>query len=103
MDTTSPMGRFLFEISAALAQLERSRISERVKAGMENARAKGTKIGRPKVTERPAFIRKWPTVRAEVLAGTLSRRRAAKKLRIGFATLQRQLADEEVPHQKGVA
>jgi DNA invertase Pin-like site-specific DNA recombinase len=95
LDTTSPHGRLLFAILAAVAEMERELIAERVKEGMKLAKEKGAKIGRPSVTERPAFVRKWPRVRAELKAGTLSRRQAAKKLRIGTATLKR-LIDRSV-------
>ena len=48
IDTTSPLGQALFTIVSAVAQLERDLIRERVKAGLRNARAKGTRLGRPR-------------------------------------------------------
>lgn len=48
VDTSSPMGRAFFTIISAISQLERELISERVKNGLKNARAKGSKLGRPK-------------------------------------------------------
>jgi DNA invertase Pin-like site-specific DNA recombinase len=48
IDTTSPMGKLLFTIVAAMAEMERAVIVERVRAGMANAKAKGKSIGRPK-------------------------------------------------------
>jgi DNA invertase Pin-like site-specific DNA recombinase len=47
IDTQSPMGRAMFTIIGAMAELESSLISERVKAGMEAARARGKQLGRP--------------------------------------------------------
>jgi DNA invertase Pin-like site-specific DNA recombinase len=47
IDTQSPMGRAMFTIIGAMAELESSLISERVKAGMEAARARGKHLGRP--------------------------------------------------------
>jgi DNA invertase Pin-like site-specific DNA recombinase len=47
MDTSSPLGQALFTIVAAVAQLERDLIRERVSAGIRNARANGRKLGRP--------------------------------------------------------
>jgi DNA invertase Pin-like site-specific DNA recombinase len=47
IDTHSPMGRAMFTIIGALAELESSLISERVKAGMEAARTRGKRFGRP--------------------------------------------------------
>src|ERR1700692_65505 len=48
MDTSSPLGQALFTIVSAVAQLERDLIRERVNAGIRNARANGTKLGRPR-------------------------------------------------------
>ncbi|MFJ9991374.1 recombinase family protein [Pseudomonas putida] len=47
IDTSSSGGRLVFHMMAALAEFERSLISERTKAGMESARAAGKNIGRP--------------------------------------------------------
>jgi DNA invertase Pin-like site-specific DNA recombinase len=47
MDTTTPAGRMIFTVLGAVAELERSMIVERVKAGLRNARAKGKRLGRP--------------------------------------------------------
>ena len=49
IDTSSPAGKILFTMISAFAEFERAIIRERVKAGMEKARAKGKKIGRPKI------------------------------------------------------
>jgi DNA invertase Pin-like site-specific DNA recombinase len=49
MDTSTPAGKMVFTVLGAVAELERSLIVERVKAGLRNARAKGKRIGRPKV------------------------------------------------------
>jgi len=50
MDTSTPTGKMVFTVLGAVAELERSLIAERVKAGMRNARAKGKSIGRPPLT-----------------------------------------------------
>lgn len=47
-DTTSANGRFLLQIFAAVAEFERSLISERTKAGLVNARKRKKLLGRPK-------------------------------------------------------
>ena len=47
IDTTTPTGKAMFTMIAALAELERSAIRERVVAGLDYARANGTKSGRP--------------------------------------------------------
>jgi DNA invertase Pin-like site-specific DNA recombinase len=41
VDTSTPMGKMVFTVLAAVAELERSIIVERVRAGLRNARAKG--------------------------------------------------------------
>lgn len=46
IDTTSPHGRFIFNLFASVAQLERDVIIERTRAGMESSRRRGLKIGR---------------------------------------------------------
>ena len=47
VDTNSPMGKAMFTLIGAMAELESSLISERVKAGMAAAKARGKKLGRP--------------------------------------------------------
>jgi DNA invertase Pin-like site-specific DNA recombinase len=47
LDTSTPTGKMVFTVLGAVAELERSLIVERVRAGMRNARAKGKRIGRP--------------------------------------------------------
>lgn len=49
IDTTTPAGKMIFTILGAVAELERELIRERVRAGLRNARAKGIKLGRPRV------------------------------------------------------
>ena len=48
IDTTTPQGRLTFNIFASLAEFERDLISERTKAGLESARARGRMGGKPK-------------------------------------------------------
>src|SRR5215471_7319097 len=47
VDTSTPTGKMVFTVLGAVAELERSLIVERVKAGLRNARAKGKRLGRP--------------------------------------------------------
>jgi DNA invertase Pin-like site-specific DNA recombinase len=48
LDLSTASGRLMFQIIGAMAEFERELIRERVRAGMKNARAKGTRIGRPR-------------------------------------------------------
>lgn len=48
IDTSTPAGRFTFHVIAAVAELERELIRERTRAGIEAARRRGSKIGRPR-------------------------------------------------------
>lgn len=47
IDTTTPAGRLTFHIIGALAEYDRALISERTKAGMASAKARGAILGRP--------------------------------------------------------
>src|SRR5881392_206496 len=68
IDTGSALGQAVFTIIAAIAQLERSLIVERVKAGLRRARAEGKRLGRPRLPidlrQLDAVIRQELPVRA---------------------------------------
>src|ERR1039458_3853522 len=49
VDTSTPNGRLVFGIFASIAEFERELIRDRVRSGMAAAKAKGKRIGRPKV------------------------------------------------------
>ena len=99
-DTTTALGRLLLNLLAALAEFELEMIRERVKAGMDRARRQGKKIGRPKVTDRKGFNRRFKETIHRINAGDISRREAAKELGIGYATLKR-LLDSHAGHPTG--
>ncbi len=48
MDFGSPAGKVMFSVIAAMAEFERDLIGDRVKRGMQTAKAKGKHVGRPK-------------------------------------------------------
>jgi DNA invertase Pin-like site-specific DNA recombinase len=56
VDTSTPTGKMVFTVLGAVAELERSLIVERVRAGLRNARAKGKSLGRPRVAVDAARI-----------------------------------------------
>ncbi len=57
IDTTTPMGKCMYQIRHAFSELERNLIRERTKAGMEAARQRGAQLGRPKKLSRCQIIR----------------------------------------------
>jgi DNA invertase Pin-like site-specific DNA recombinase len=80
IDLATPAGRLQLHILAALAEFERSRIQERVRAGLARVRASGKRLGRPVV---PVPVERLATVEG------LSVREAAKRLQVSRSTLQR--------------
>jgi DNA invertase Pin-like site-specific DNA recombinase len=84
IDTSTPVGKMTFTILGAVAELERSLIVERVKAGLRNARAKGKRLGRPRVAvdaRRIAALRaeghSWATIAERLDRGRAERRESA--------------------------
>lgn len=75
LDLTTPQGRLMFHIIGAMAEFERELIRERVRAGIDNARRKGKRIGRRPVA--PIDIEK--VIGIHKLDGSLSVRVIAKK------------------------
>jgi DNA invertase Pin-like site-specific DNA recombinase len=57
LDTSTPAGKMVFTVLGAVAELERSLIAERVRAGLWNARAKGKRLGRPRAQVSNSKIR----------------------------------------------
>jgi DNA invertase Pin-like site-specific DNA recombinase len=87
MDTSTPAGKMVFTVLGAVAELERSLIVERVKAGLRNARAKGKRIGRPHVfvdARRIALLRangaSWPAIAKQLGVGVGTAYRAHQEL-----------------------
>ena len=85
-----------------MAEFELELIRERVKAGMDRARRQGKRIGRPSVWGRRGFPRRFGAILERLNDGDISRRRAAKDLGIGYATLKR-LLDSQVSESSGEA
>ncbi len=86
IDTTTPQGRLVFNIFASLAEFERDLIRERTQAGLQAARARGRKGGRPGGLSKQAEA---TAVAAETLyeAGELSVRAICDQLQISKPTL----------------
>jgi DNA invertase Pin-like site-specific DNA recombinase len=85
LDTATPIGQAMFAIIGAMAQLERDIIRERVKAGLERAKARGIRLGRPRV---PVAAHELAALRAQGLSiGEIARR-----LRCSRSTVRRYLS-----------
>ena len=87
IDTETPTGRAMWQMIGVLAELERSLISERTRAGVKAAKARGVKFGRkPKLT--PEQI-----AHAQKLIGDGQRRQdVAPLFKVSSSTLYRALA-----------
>ncbi len=82
IDTSSPMGRFIFHIMLALAEMERELIVERTRAGLAAAREKG-RIGgrRPKLAQE-----QWNQV-GRLIANGVDRKQVAIIYDVAVCTL----------------
>src|SRR5436309_528840 len=85
IDATTPAGKLQMHILGAIAEFERARIQERVRAGLARARAQGVRLGRPR--------RRIDPERLSAVAG-LPAREAARRLGIPRSTLQRFMAQK---------
>jgi DNA invertase Pin-like site-specific DNA recombinase len=84
--TVGPMGRMFITLVGSIAELERSLIVERIRAGMRRARMEGRRLGRaPLSVDRNALVR-------DRLAG-MSLTDVAKKYRISRASVVRVVRD----------
>lgn len=90
IDTEGPLGRAIVVIISAIAELERSLIVERVRAGMRRAKLEGRRIGRtPLDVDREEVVR-------DRLAG-LSLTKVAKKYSVSRATVCRFVNESKMP------
>src|SRR5215469_18716436 len=87
VDTSTPTGKMVFTVLGAVAELERSLIAERVRAGMRNARAKGKRIGRPPRTYLDQDTRR--SIYEAYAIGGASLRRLAVRFGTSVGTVQR--------------
>jgi DNA invertase Pin-like site-specific DNA recombinase len=83
-DTDTPLGKAFFTLAAMFAELERSILIERVRAGMARARAEGKRIGRP---VRHVDLELLGRLRTE----GLSVRQIARKLEVPSSTVAKRL------------
>ncbi|CAE6724276.1 DNA-invertase hin [Paraburkholderia nemoris] len=87
IDTSTPSGRMMWQLLGVFAEFERAMIRERVIAGLENAKARGVRLGRPPLT---------PDVKGRVLslrAGGMGLVKIGRTLGIGTSQVQRICSD----------
>ena len=86
LDTTSAMGKMVFRMFAVFAEFERDLVSERTKAGLKAARARGRRGGRP-----PKLSRKQATEAFEMLNTNpnITHNQVARMFGVARATLYR--------------
>jgi DNA invertase Pin-like site-specific DNA recombinase len=83
IDTTTPAGRLMFQITGAFAEFERSIIRQRVLAGLKRAVEKGSILGRPKIS---AELERRIQAQLRAGKGILA---TAKELGVGTGTVHR--------------
>ena len=86
IDTTTPAGKAMFQMCGVFAEFERAMIQERVKSGLERARAQGKKLGRPPLPDK---------VKHQILCARARKqtmRSIADELGVGLATVHRVVA-----------
>ncbi len=87
LDTSTPSGRAMFGLLGVFAEFEREMIAERVRAGIKNAKAKGTKSGNP--FGRPRVSAEVERKVRQLRAREWGVNRIARELGIGSGTVRR--------------
>ena len=85
IDTSTPSGRFLFNILGALGQMEREIVVERTRAGLAAAAARGRRGGRPPALDE-AQVR---AAKAMLVSGSMTTAEIARQLGVAPSTLFR--------------
>ena len=83
LDTTTPAGRLMFQVTGAFAEFERSMIRQRINAGLKRAVEAGKTLGRPRISEK---------VEKRIQAQLRARKginKVARELGVGTGTVQR--------------
>jgi DNA invertase Pin-like site-specific DNA recombinase len=83
LDTTTPAGRLMFQVTGAFAEFERSMIRQRINAGLKRAVEAGKTLGRPRTSEK---VEK--RIQAQLRAGK-GIIKVAREVGVGTGTVQR--------------
>ena len=83
IDTTTPAGRLMFQVTGAFAEFERGMIQQRIHAGLKRAVEAGKQLGRPRI---PAQLEKRIQTQLRAKKGMLA---VAKECGVGTGTVQR--------------
>jgi DNA invertase Pin-like site-specific DNA recombinase len=95
IDSSTPSGRLLFNVLGSIAEFERDLLHERVTSGIQAAKRKGIRFG------RPAAMTREMSERARRLRGSgHSTRAIAKLLGVGVGTVHRALVNGRAPRSK---
>ena len=84
IDTSTPMGKMIFTVLGAVAELERNLIRERVHMGISRARKQGKRLGRPK--------RVFDRVKAQAMLQSMSLREVARQLGVSRGVVERAIS-----------
>src|SRR5215469_10011297 len=83
IDTTTPAGRMFFQVTGAFAEFERGMIRSRVMAGLERAKSRGVRLGRPRTGAKVEAI-----IRARLTSGE-GVKKVAREVGVGNGTVSR--------------
>ena len=83
IDATTPAGRLQLHVLGAISEFERARIAERVRAGLARARARGQRLGRPRVRPASLALPAGLTVRQAAASWGVSKSTAARRIGAG--------------------
>jgi DNA invertase Pin-like site-specific DNA recombinase len=84
IDTTTPAGKLLFQVTGAFAEFEHSMIQQRVKAGLARARAEGKRLGRARIESGIE-----QSIRTALASGGKGMLKIAAEHGVGSGTVQR--------------
>jgi len=90
IDTETPQGRFILQVFAALSELERESIKQRQREGIDAARRRGKKFGRPKL-KKPG---NWDEVTNDWKNGRIQAVDACKRLGLPRSTFYKIVRSE---------